>query len=73
MDELWLIGRILYCALFVSAGIGQLVDLQGSTRYAEARGVGSAARAGVIASGVAFILGGVSILFGIWGDSVRCC
>jgi putative oxidoreductase len=68
MDELWLIGRILYCALFIGAGIGQLVDLEGSTRYAEARGIGSASRAGVITSGLAFIVGGVSVLFGIWGD-----
>jgi putative oxidoreductase len=68
MDELWLIGRMLYCALFIGAGIGQLVDLDGSTRYAESRGIGPAARGGVVASSVAFIVGGVSILFGIWGD-----
>jgi uncharacterized membrane protein YphA (DoxX/SURF4 family) len=68
MDELWLIGRILYCALFIGSGIGHFADLEGSTRVAEARGVGSASRAGVIVSGVAFIVGGVSILFGIWGD-----
>ena len=69
MDELWLIGRILFCALFIASGIGQLVDLEGSTRYATAKGIGDgAARPGVIASGIAFIIGGVSVLFGIWGD-----
>ena len=69
MDELWLIGRILFCALFIGSGIGQLVDLEGSTRYATAKGIApTAARPGVIASGVAFIVGGVSVLFGIWGD-----
>lgn len=67
MDELWLIGRILFCALFIASGVGQLVDLEGSTTYATAKGVGPA-RPGVIASGVAFIVGGVSVLFGIWGD-----
>ena len=67
MDELWLIGRILFCALFIASGIGQLVDLEGSTRYATAKGIGPA-RTGVIASAVAFIVGGVSVLFGIWGD-----
>jgi putative oxidoreductase len=67
MDELWLIGRILFCGLFIGSGIGQLVDLEGSTRYASAKGVGPA-RPGVIASGIAFIVGGVSVLFGIWGD-----
>lgn len=68
MDELWLLGRILYCSLFVGAGIGQLVDLDGSTRYAKSRGIESGARAGVVASALAFILGGISIVFGIWGD-----
>jgi uncharacterized membrane protein YphA (DoxX/SURF4 family) len=67
MDELWLIGRILFCSLFIGSGIGQLVDLEGSTRYAAAKGIGPA-RPGVIASGVAFIVGGVSVLLGIWGD-----
>lgn len=68
MDELWLIGRILYCSLFIGAGIGHIVDLDGSTRYATTSGVGSSARAGVIASAVAFFVGGISITFGIWGD-----
>jgi uncharacterized membrane protein YphA (DoxX/SURF4 family) len=68
MDELWLIGRILYCSLFIAAGIGQLVDLEGSTRYAESRGIGASARAGVIASGIAFVVGAVSVVLGIWGD-----
>ncbi len=68
MDELWLIGRILYCSLFVGAGIGQLVDLEGSTRYAESRGIGPSARLGVIASAIAFIVGAISVIFGIWGD-----
>lgn len=67
MDELWLIGRILFCALFIASGIGQLVDLEGSTRYATAKSIGPA-RTGVIASAVALIIGGVSVLFGIWGD-----
>ncbi len=67
MDELWLIGRILFASLFIASGVGQLIDLEGSTRYAADKGVGPA-RPGVIVSGVAFIVGGVSVLFGIWGD-----
>lgn len=67
MDELWLLGRILFCALFIASGIGQLVDLEGSTRYATAKGIGPA-RPGAIASAIAFIVGGISMLFGIWGD-----
>jgi uncharacterized membrane protein YphA (DoxX/SURF4 family) len=69
MDELWLIGRLLFCALFIGSGVGQLVDLEGSTRYATDKGIDpSLARPGAIASAIAFIVGGVSVLFGIWGD-----
>jgi uncharacterized membrane protein YphA (DoxX/SURF4 family) len=69
MDELWLIGRVLYSALFIGSGIGQLVQLEESTTYAASRGLPpEPARLGVIVSGVAFVVGGVSIVFGIWGD-----
>lgn len=67
MDELWLIGRLLFSALFIGSGIGQLVDLEGSAQYATSKGVGPA-REGVIASAVAFIVGGLSVALGIWGD-----
>ena len=62
-----MIGRILSCAPFIALGIGRLVDLEGSTRHTASKGIGPA-RPGVIASGVAFVVGGVSVLFGIWGD-----
>jgi putative oxidoreductase len=68
MDELWLIGRILYAGVFIVAGISHLVDVEGSTELAESRLDGPAARIGVIASAVAYIVGGISVLFGIWGD-----
>lgn len=67
MDELWLIGRILFSALFVASGIGQLAEIESSTQYATSKGVGPA-RPGVIATGVAFIVGGLSVALGIWGD-----
>lgn len=67
MDELWLIGRILFSALFVMSGIGHLVDIEGSTAYATAKGI-APARPGVIAAGAAFVVGGLSVAFGIWGD-----
>ena len=67
MDELWLLGRILFGALFVGAGIGLLADLPGSTPYAEQRGLPNA-KPGVILAGIAFLLGGASVILGIWGD-----
>ena len=67
MDELWLLGRILFGALFVSASIGFFVDLPGSTQYAEKRGMPQAKNA-VILAGIAYLLGGASVILGIWGD-----
>jgi putative oxidoreductase len=67
MDELWLVGRILFSSVFIFNGIGHIVDLEGATRHAAAKGVGPA-RPGAVASGVAFVVGGTSVLFGIWGD-----
>ena len=67
MDELWLLGRILFGALFVGTGIGMLADLPGSTLYAEKRGLPQA-KTGVILVGSAFLIGGASVILGIWGD-----
>lgn len=67
MDELWLIGRLLFGLTFVASGVGHFVDLDASTAYAQAKGIGPA-RQGVIASGAAYIVGGVSVILGLWGD-----
>ena len=68
MDEtLWLIGRILFGALFVGSGIGHLTGLEGSTQYAAAKGVPSPKNA-VIISGVVWLLGGLMVIFGFLGD-----
>jgi putative oxidoreductase len=69
MDELWLLARILFGALFVGQGVAQLADLKTSVQYAGSRGVAQGpAQNGVVASGVAFVIGGVSVIFGVWGD-----
>jgi len=67
MDEIFLIGRILFAYLLVGSGIGHLTQTAAMTGYAESRGL-SNAKLMVQISGVAFILGAVSIVFGIWGD-----
>jgi putative oxidoreductase len=46
---------------------GCSADLPGSTQYAEKRGMPQA-RNGVILAGIAFLLGGASVILGIWGD-----
>ena len=67
MDELWLIGRLLFAAVFIGSGIGQLADFQGSVQYAESKKAPAAA-ASVVATGLAFLVGGVSVALGLWGD-----
>ena len=67
MDEIFLIGRILFAYLVIGSGVGHMTQTAAMAAYAESRGVPSSKLA-VQASGVAFIVGGISILFGIWGD-----
>lgn len=67
MDEIFLIGRILFAYLVIGSAVGHLTHTPVMAGYAESRGVPSA-RTVVQVSGVGFLLGGLSILLGIWGD-----
>ena len=67
MDEIFLIGRILFAYLVIGSAVGHLTKTPAMAGYAESRGVPQAKLA-VQVSGVAFLLGGLSILLGIWGD-----
>ena len=67
MDVLVLIGRILFVALFLPAAVNHFTHTDMMTGYAQARGV-PAARAGVLGSGVLLLLGGLSVLLGVWPD-----
>ncbi|HEY8453749.1 MAG: DoxX family protein [Micromonosporaceae bacterium] len=67
MDLIILIGRILFVALFLSSGVGHLRNAEAMTGYAKSRNV-PAARAAVIVSGVVLLVGGLSVLLGIWPD-----
>lgn len=67
MDELWLIGRILFGLLFVGSGIGQIADMPSSLQYASRKGYANAT-VGVVFSGVGFAVGGMSVILGVWGD-----
>jgi len=67
MDEIFLIGRILFAYLVIGSGVGHLTQTAAMAGYAESRGV-SNAKLLVQISGITFILGGLSIVFGIWGD-----
>lgn len=67
MDVLVLIGRILFAGLFLMSGFGHLTQTAAMAGYAESRGV-PAARLAVLGSGVLLVLGGLSVLLGVWAD-----
>lgn len=67
MEEVFLIGRILFAYLVIGSGIGHLTQTAAMAGYAESRGL-SNAKLMVQISGAALVLGGLSILLGIWGD-----
>lgn len=67
MDVLVLIGRILFVAVFLNAAIGHFAQRQQLAGYATSRGLPSAEPL-VLASGVLLVVGGLSVLLGIWAD-----
>ena len=67
MDVLVLIGRILFSAVFLSAAAGHFMQGEAMAGYAKSRGL-PAAKLAVLAGGVLLLLGGLSVLLGIWHD-----
>lgn len=67
MDEIFLIGRILFAYLVIGSGIAHLTATDAMAGYAQSRGVPNAKLLTQI-SGATFVAGGVSIVLGIWGD-----
>lgn len=67
MDVVFLVGRILFAALFLGASYGHLAQTRAMAGYAESRGV-PMARLAVQGSGVLLVLGALSVSLGVWGD-----
>ncbi|MBC2905768.1 DoxX family protein [Streptomyces cupreus] len=67
MDVLVLIGRILFAALFLASAAGHLTRTRAMAGYAASRGVPLAVPA-TIGSGLLILVGGLSVLLGIWAD-----
>jgi putative oxidoreductase len=67
MSVLVLVGRILFSALFIGAGIGHLRNAPVMTEYARFKRL-PAPRAGVIGSGLLILGGGLMVLLGVWAD-----
>jgi uncharacterized membrane protein YphA (DoxX/SURF4 family) len=67
MDILVLIGRILFAALFLGAGVNHVTQSKAMGGYAASKGV-PAATIAVFGSGVLLLAGSLSVLLGIWAD-----
>ena len=67
MNAVLLVGRILFAALFITSGIAHFAKLEAMTGYAKYKKL-PAAKFGVLASGLFFLLGGVYIAIGLWVD-----
>ena len=67
MQVVLLIGRIFFVVLFLSSAIGHLTQSDMLGGYASSRGVPNGKLATQV-SGVVLLLGGLSILLGIWPD-----
>ena len=65
MQYLFLAGRVLYGGFFLLAGIDHFRLVHMMTPYAGAKGI-PAPRLGVLGSGSLIILGGLSVLLGVW-------
>ena len=67
MDVVLLVGRILFVALFLASAMGHLTQSKAMGAYAGTKGVPSPVLATQV-SGVLILLGGISVLLGLWGD-----
>ncbi|MEU4343803.1 DoxX family protein [Nocardia sp. NPDC023852] len=67
MDVVVLIGRVLFAFLFLGSALGHFTQTEAMAGYAQGRGIPMPKYA-VLASGVVFALGGLSVLLGVWAD-----
>ena len=66
MDIVFIVGRVLFAALFLGAGFGHFKATEAMVGYATYKKL-PAPKAGVLLSGAIFILGGLSVAFGVYG------
>ncbi|MFD2796539.1 DoxX family protein [Promicromonospora vindobonensis] len=67
MDVVLLIARVLFVALFLGSALGHLTQTDSMAGYAASRGV-PMAKPATLVTGVLMLLGGLSVLLGVWGD-----
>ncbi|HZZ47314.1 MAG TPA: DoxX family protein [Pseudonocardia sp.] len=67
MDTVALVGRVLFSLLFVGAAFGHFKDRVAMTEYAKSKKL-PMAQVAVLGSGVVVLLGGLSVMLGVWPD-----
>lgn len=67
MDVVVLIGRILFVFLFLGSAFGHFTQTEAMAGYAQSRGVPQP-KLGVLGSGALMLVGGLSVLLGVWAD-----
>jgi uncharacterized membrane protein YphA (DoxX/SURF4 family) len=67
MDIVMIIGRVLFALMFLMSGLNHLTKSQAMTGYAQFKKV-PAAKVSVLLSGLAMLLGGLSVVLGIYAD-----
>nr|BAL59704.1 DoxX family protein [Candidatus Acetothermum autotrophicum] len=65
MDVLFLVGRVLFSALFLLSGVGHFTQTEQMVQHTKAAGV-PAPKLAVLGTGVLLLLGGLSILLGFY-------
>ena len=67
MDAVLLIARILFSIMFVMSGLNHLAKADHMVPYAQMKGV-PMPKLSVQLSGVLLLLGGLSVILGVWAD-----
>jgi uncharacterized membrane protein YphA (DoxX/SURF4 family) len=67
MNIVMIIGRVLFALIFIASGINHFTKSQAMTGYAQFKKV-PAAKAAVLLSGIVLLLGGISMVIGIYAD-----
>jgi len=67
MDVVFLIGRILFAAIFISSGLAHFAKREQMAPYAQAQGAPSPMFS-VVGSGAMILIGGLLVLLGLWAD-----
>jgi len=67
MDIVLIVGRVLFALMLVTGGLNHFTKAEAMAGYAAHKGVPQPKLANLV-SGLMLLLGGLSIIFGVWAD-----